>query len=99
MQIPFGENQNLVFYAGIFALSVFFRRRFHGQRDSASVNIDIDDPYHDVLVNLDDSRRIFHVPVRQLANVNQTILVNAYVYKSSECSDVGDNARKLHAGL
>jgi len=98
MQIPFGENQNLVFYAGIFALSVFSRRGFHGQRDSASVNIDIDDRYHDILVNLDDIRRILHEPVRQLANVNQAILVYSNIYKSSECSDVGDNAWKLHAG-
>ena len=79
-------------------LKMFSRRRFHGQRDSASVNIDIDDRHHDVLVNLDEIRRILHEPVRQLANVNQAILVYSNIYTSSECGDVGDNARKLHAG-
>ena len=78
---------------------MLFLRCLHGQRDSSSVDIDIDDRYHDILVNLDDIRRIFHEPVRQFTDVNQAILVNAYVYKSPECSDVCDNARKLHAGL
>ena len=78
---------------------MLFLRRLHGQRDPASVDIDIDDRYHDFLVDLDDIRRVFHVSVRQFANMNQAVLMNAYVYKSPESSDVGDNARKLHTGL
>ena len=41
--------------------------------------------------------RVFHEFLCQLRDMHKTVLMDAYVYKSSEVGDVGDDTWKYHA--
>ena len=79
---------------GLFGLGIF-----HRQADPLAGYINFLDPDGNFLINLDDRARILDEPVRQLADMDQAILVDADIDKHAEGRDIGDNARQLHARL
>ena len=57
-------------------------------------NLDLND-----LTGFDGLGRLFDKAVGELADVDQTILVNADIHERPKLGDVGDDALKDHAGL
>lgn len=59
--------------------------------------IDLDDPYADVLVELDDVEGMGNATVGHLGDVDEAVLVDADIDEGAEVGDVGDDAWQDHA--
>ncbi len=72
---------------------------FEAEGDAFADQIDFDDGGLDFLADFDDFGGIFDEGIAELADVDETILVDAYIDKGTEGGDVGDNAGEFHANL
>jgi hypothetical protein len=72
-------------------------RRLHREGNAFSGQVHFRHGDHDFLLHLDHLSRIFDETVAELADVDQSILVNADVHKGAEGRHVGDYTRQLHA--
>ncbi len=70
-----------------------------GESDAFGFKVGAEDLDLDDLAGLDGLGRLLDKAVRELADVDQTVLVDADVHEGSELCDVGDDALKDHAGL
>ena len=59
--------------------------------------IDLDDPYADVLVELDDVEGMGNATVGHLGDVDEAVLMDADIDEGAEVGDVGDDAWQDHA--
>ena len=71
-------------------------RRFHGQRDALVLRVRAQHVNLHDLADLHHIARLLDVAIRQLADVHQSILMDAHIHKRSELGHVGDNAFQRH---
>ena len=71
----------------------------HAESDPVSRNIDLHHAHLDDIPGLHHLVRILDEPVRQLADVNEAVLVDPDIHECTEGGDVGDGAFQPHAGL
>ena len=71
---------------------------FHGQPDPFPLFINIQHPDLHFLIYFDDLFRVADKLIGHLADVNQTVLMDAYINESPECRDVRHDARQNHSG-
>ena len=77
-----------------------YRFLFHqAEADTATVKIDRDDSYLDMLMELQDLGRVRHAFYSHLGSVDEAVLLDSYVYESSKSSDICHDAREFHSGL
>ncbi len=70
---------------------------FHGEGDAVPLEIDFGDGDLDLLTDFDGFVGVLDEVVGELADVDEAILVDAYVDEGPERGDVGDDAGQLHA--
>lgn len=75
------------------------RFRFHREPDAIAFEIDLHDRDLDFLSDLDDFRGILDEMVGELADVDESVLVNADIDKSTEGRDIRDDAGEFHSDL
>ena len=76
-----------------------WHERLHGESDAFGFKVSAQYLYLDDLAGFDGLGRFLDKSVGELADVDQTVLVDADVHERSKLGDVGDNALKHHAGL
>ena len=64
-----------------------------GQRDAATVEVDVDDLDHDIVVDANDLLRDFDVALGQLGHVDQTLNAVLDADESAKRNELGDLAR------
>ncbi len=69
----------------------------HGECDAFALQIDFHHGDLHALLHFHNVCRVFHKVVRELADVDEAVLVDADVYERAERRDIGDDARQLHA--
>lgn len=70
---------------------------FHGEGDAVPLEIDFGDGDLDLLTDFDGLVGVLDEVVGELADVDEAILVDAYVDEGTEGGDVGDDAGEFHA--
>ena len=68
-------------------------------RDAAPPGVHFQHPHLHRVSHRDDVQRMFHVPVRQLGNVHESVLADANVDEGAEVDDVAHRAHEAHARL
>lgn len=77
-----------------------YRFLFHqAKADTATVQIDRYDSHLDMLMELQDLRRVCHALYSHLGCVDEAVLLDSYVYESSKGSDIGHDTWEFHSGL
>src|SRR5262249_41689891 len=71
----------------------------HRQTDSLARNIHFNDCDIYLLLNRNCFIRIFDKLIAKVTDVNQSILVDAYINECSECRYIRNNTGELHADL
>ena len=74
-------------------------RQAHAQGDAPALQVHLQHPDFYPLVHLDHLVRIPDKAIGQLADVDQTVLVDADVDKGAEVDHVQDCARQCHLGF
>ena len=74
-----------------------FLHALHAQRDALATEVNANDADAHVLMQADNLSGVGDVAVGQLGNVDETVLMDADIDKSSEVGDVGNDAWQLHA--
>src|SRR5205085_1002917 len=70
-----------------------------GEGDALARVVDLEDADGQLLTDLDDLGRILDELLRELADVDEAVVVDADVDERTECGDVRDDAFEHHAGL
>ena len=70
-----------------------------GESDALGFKVSAEDLDLNDLTSFDGLRRLLDKAVGELANVDQTVLVDADVHEGPKLGDVGDDALKDHTGL
>ncbi len=71
---------------------------FHGQRNAPAWNVDLQDGYSDLLVDLYDRIGIADKSIGELTDMDEAILMHPDIDKGSKGRDIGDHTGKDHAG-
>ena len=81
------------------AVAAVFRALFQRQADPPAEQIHIEDGHHDLLMDFDNRGGILDEAIRQLADVDQAVLMDADIDEGPEGGYIRDNPRQSHAGL
>ena len=71
----------------------------HRKANSLSGYIDLDNSHHYFLLNADHLLRILDKVIRQVTDMDKSVLVNAHIYKRTEIGNIRYEARETHAYL
>ena len=71
----------------------------HREGNASGFQVDLEDFDLNDLTGFDGLRRLLDKAVGELADVDQTVLVDANIHEGPKLGDVGDDALKDHAGL
>src|SRR5262249_39570324 len=69
------------------------------QRDALANEVDLDDAHLDLVAYFHHFIRILHETIRELAHMDEAVLVHADVDEGAERGDIGHDALELHSGL
>src|SRR5665647_1233325 len=72
---------------------------FHRKSNSFSIDINLKYLHFDMLMQLNDLRRIAHKPVRELTDMHQSILLYTNIHKDTEPGNIRYNSREYRSNL
>ena len=86
-------------YNDIYIIKLFQTAIFHTETDSLSFNIDLSYCNSHFLIEFYNLVRIFDKLIRHLADMYETVLMNADIDEATECRYVSDYSDQLHANF